>query len=225
MTNRREWTDQITENWRKGFESVIATGQSLIDAKEALPHGEFISMIEADLPFKRHTAFRLMKIAGDERLTNVAHVQHFPPSWGTVYELTKLPDDVFEAKIADGSINPEMKRKDVARENRIITKARDEERVQALVPAKGKHKTLIIDPPWDYEWLSLAGRAAPVMSWAAIGADATMNASARSIRWIIGAASRRTSGTNRCFRYINVRTVNALLRREPCLQHPLPPLQ
>ena len=30
-----------------------------------------------------------------------------------------------------------------------------------MAPVKGKHRTLIVDPPWDYEWLSLAGRAAP----------------------------------------------------------------
>jgi N6-adenosine-specific RNA methylase IME4 len=44
---------------------------------------------------------------------------------------------------------------------RKIRMAEDEERVLSLEPIKGKHKTLIFDPPWDYEWLSLAGRAAP----------------------------------------------------------------
>ena len=44
---------------------------------------------------------------------------------------------------------------------RKIRMAEDEERVLSLKPIKGKHKTLIFDPPWDYEWLSLAGRAAP----------------------------------------------------------------
>jgi hypothetical protein len=39
-----------------------------------------------------------------------------PPSWRTLYELTKLPDDVFYAKLDAGEIWPEMQRKDVARE-------------------------------------------------------------------------------------------------------------
>jgi hypothetical protein len=38
-----------------------------------------------------------------------------PPHWGTLYELTKLSDDEFEEKLADGTINPEMERKDIAR--------------------------------------------------------------------------------------------------------------
>ncbi len=45
--------------------------------------------------------------------------------------------------------------------HRRLRMAQDEERVMSVVPVKGKHKTLVIDPPWDYEWLSLAGRAAP----------------------------------------------------------------
>jgi N6-adenosine-specific RNA methylase IME4 len=45
--------------------------------------------------------------------------------------------------------------------HRRLRMAKDEERVFSVKPVEGKHKTLIIDPPWDYEWLSLAGRAAP----------------------------------------------------------------
>jgi len=40
-----------------------------------------------------------------------------PPSWTTLYELTKLDDDTLERKLRDGTIHPGMRRKDVAREN------------------------------------------------------------------------------------------------------------
>ena len=116
-------------------------------------------MVENDLPFGARSARMLMAIARDERIRK--HVSVLPPHWGTLAELTKLPPEVFAAKIADGTINPEMQRKDVARENRIVTQARDEERVAKLVRVAGKFRTLVVDPPWDYEWLSLAGRAAP----------------------------------------------------------------
>ncbi len=53
-----------------------------------------------------------MTISRDERLSNGAHAHVLPPHWGTLYELTRLPDDVFEAKIADGTIHPEMQRTD-----------------------------------------------------------------------------------------------------------------
>jgi len=44
---------------------------------------------------------------------------------------------------------------------RRLRQQRDEKRVLGLRPIEGKFRTLIADPPWDYEWLSLAGRAAP----------------------------------------------------------------
>lgn len=40
--------------------------------------------------------------------------------------------------------------------------AADEARVRSLAIMPGKYRTLVIDPPWDYEGLSLAGRAAPL---------------------------------------------------------------
>jgi N6-adenosine-specific RNA methylase IME4 len=157
-----QWADRITAAFSKSVEAFFKTGRLLIEAKKALDHhGEWLPMIESGLPFKPSTAQRLMKIAADERLTNAAHVQLLPPHWGTLYELTKLTDDDFEEKIRSGAIHPELERRDVARENRLLAKARDEERVLNLEPAPGRCRTLVIDPPWDYEGLSIAGRAAP----------------------------------------------------------------
>jgi N6-adenosine-specific RNA methylase IME4/ParB-like chromosome segregation protein Spo0J len=45
--------------------------------------------------------------------------------------------------------------------HRKLKQAMDERRVLGLVPVVGKFRTIVVDPPWDYEWLSLAGRAAP----------------------------------------------------------------
>ena len=64
-------------------------------------------MIEQELPFKARTAQMLMAVARDERLTNAHHGSLLPPSWKTLYELTKLSDDVFAAKLADGSVHPD----------------------------------------------------------------------------------------------------------------------
>jgi hypothetical protein len=92
-------------------------GLPLLAAKAdpKMQHGEWGTMVESDLPFNRHTAHKLMQIARDKRLTNVSQGKHLPPSWTTLYELTKLDDDTFDQKLRDGSINPEMQHKDVAR--------------------------------------------------------------------------------------------------------------
>jgi ParB-like nuclease family protein len=44
---------------------------------------------------------------------------------------------------------------------RLINKKTDEARILMLEPVVGKFPTLVVDPPWDYEWLSLAGRDRP----------------------------------------------------------------
>lgn len=160
-TARRDWGDRIAAAWRKTVEGFLEAGRLIAEAKAALPHGEFLAMIEHDLPFKPSTAQRLMKIAADKRLSNAAHVQLLPPHWGTLYELTKLDDKRFEQKLASGQIHPEMLRRDVASESWLIAKKRDEARVKALEPAPGRYRTLVIDPAWDYDWLSVAGRAKP----------------------------------------------------------------
>src|SRR6516225_6239229 len=91
-----QWADEIKAEYGQTVESYIKLGRKLIAAKDALGHGEFEIMIEADLPFESSTAQRLMSIARHPMVSNPAHVQLMPPSWGTMYELTKLPDKAFE---------------------------------------------------------------------------------------------------------------------------------
>jgi Protein of unknown function (DUF3102) len=134
---RTQWAARISAAWQQSVTSIIETGRLLTEAKTALDHGEWLPMVESDLPFQRNTAQRLMKIAADSRLANRAHVPLLPPSWGTLYELTKLDDATFDQKLRDGSINPDMQRKDVARENRILSRERGRRHVENLVPISG----------------------------------------------------------------------------------------
>ncbi|WP_166294360.1 MT-A70 family methyltransferase [Bradyrhizobium sp. 2S1] len=52
-------------------------------------------------------------------------------------------------------------RREEGKQARLDKVAADEQRVLQLVPVAGKFRTLILDPAWDYDWLSLAGRAKP----------------------------------------------------------------
>jgi N6-adenosine-specific RNA methylase IME4 len=76
-------------------------------------------------------------------------------------KLADLSPKVQEAKIAAAKKKQWSALDGAAKRTRVELRAADEKRVMALHPVKGKFKTLIIDPPWDYEWLSLAGRASP----------------------------------------------------------------
>jgi hypothetical protein len=124
----QEWADRIGAAWRQMVGAIIETGRLLIEAKAALP-GQFESMVQLKLPFTPSTARRLMMIAANPVLSNRAHVHVLPPSWGTLYELTKLPAENLRAKIQDGSITPKLERKDVAR-------LRDETRSEVSVDGK-----------------------------------------------------------------------------------------
>jgi hypothetical protein len=95
-TTRRvasEWVGLIAQAWQKTTASIIETGRLLIDAKAELAHGEWISMVDADLPFGKSTAEKLMKIANNRVLSNADHGTHLPPSWRTLSELSILDEE------------------------------------------------------------------------------------------------------------------------------------
>lgn len=149
MRRQSQWAAQISAAWRSTVESIIECGGLLVAAKAALPHGEFQKMVEGNLPFGASTARRLMAIANDKRITKRAHGLYLPPSWRTLYELTRLPDVAFLQKIADGTINPEMERRDIIGVNYEREREADAKRVGRLVARTGKFPTVILDPSWE----------------------------------------------------------------------------
>jgi hypothetical protein len=106
----KEFRDLINSSWRKGAEGIIETGRYLCEAKEELEKDEFEALVRLRLTFDASTGRKLMLIARHKILC--AHVHKLPPCWGTIYELTKLKDEVLLARIEDSSIHPGMKRKD-----------------------------------------------------------------------------------------------------------------
>jgi N6-adenosine-specific RNA methylase IME4 len=150
---RNGWALRIGEAWQTGVIAIITTGQLLTEAKAALPHGEFLQMIKSDLPFKPSTAQRLMKIAHDPRLVNAAQWAVLPPHWRTLYELTKLDDASFEARLRDGTIRADMERRDIQcvlqREGRAERELQWAGKVLAL-PDK-RYGVICADPAWRLE--------------------------------------------------------------------------
>lgn len=109
---KADWVRRIHGVWQQSVEAIIETGRLLIQAKAELPHGEFGSMIRKELPFVARTAQMLMAVAADERLRN--RISLLPPSWGALYDITRLDDEALEAKLSDGTINPGMDRKAIS---------------------------------------------------------------------------------------------------------------
>jgi N6-adenosine-specific RNA methylase IME4 len=151
--DRSGFAVRIVAAWRESTLAILETGRLIAAAKKALPHGEFEAMVAEDLPFSTATARRLMIIAGDERLSDRAHVHDLPPSWGTLYELTKLDDATFEAKIADGTIRPDMERRDIEQTRKATARAVKEELLGRQISALPNEKfgVILADPPWRFE--------------------------------------------------------------------------
>jgi hypothetical protein len=48
---RTQWAARISAAWQQSVTSIIETGRLLTEAKAALDHGEWLPMVESDLPF------------------------------------------------------------------------------------------------------------------------------------------------------------------------------
>jgi hypothetical protein len=110
-----EYGERITLTWRRTVRNVIKTGKLLLEAKERLEHGYFTQMIESKLPFGPRTAEKLMRIAEHPVLSNPTHESVLPPSYATLYEMTKLPHDQLEEMLANGTITYDTERREVAK--------------------------------------------------------------------------------------------------------------
>src|SRR5215475_3108602 len=116
LTNRRDWKyfdQKLTALRVNDVENIIARGRLLIDAADELERGSYEATVKRhfDLSYAR----KLRIIAAHPVVSNRAHVHALPPSVFVLYELTKLPAALLRDKLADGSINPKLERKEVAR--------------------------------------------------------------------------------------------------------------
>jgi hypothetical protein len=113
--NRRDWKyfdEKLGELRRHDVESIIARGQLLIEAHDELERGSYEATVKRhfDLSYAR----KLRIIAAHSILSNRSHANALPPHPETLYQLTKLSIGDLRAKLADGSINPRLGRKEVA---------------------------------------------------------------------------------------------------------------
>jgi phage N-6-adenine-methyltransferase len=105
---------RIRDRWQDSAQAIIDVGRMLIEAREGLSGADWTALFEnGKLPFRRATAVRLMQVARNERITECSRVNTLPPSWGTLYELSKLPEPDLRRAFDEGRIHPEMERRDV----------------------------------------------------------------------------------------------------------------
>jgi hypothetical protein len=115
--------DQFELSLRKSLQRAIMLGKRLIEARDALPHGEFgrlfrdhASAVEHALPFASSWARKLMTIASNPAITEEAKRSHandlprIPTDIETVYVLSRLAENELREAIADGDVTCKTKR-------------------------------------------------------------------------------------------------------------------
>jgi N6-adenosine-specific RNA methylase IME4 len=167
------WADRINAAWNRSRDGFFECGNLLIEAQKKLTEehgrGEWLNLIGSrkeagQLSFGYRAANMLMRIAEDAALAKLHHDATLPADYNTLYLLNRLHDkfpEKFEALLQDGHITPDLRRNDISKILRLERVATDEQRIFNLVPIEGKFRTIVIDPAWEYDWLSLAGRAKP----------------------------------------------------------------
>jgi hypothetical protein len=109
------WADKINGHIARTVHAIVATGAELHAAKAALGHGRWEQLfnkrlLERPVPLTLRTAQRLMAIFKNPVLSNTTHGSSLPPSWRTLYELSRLPVATLRKAITDGRVYPEMER-------------------------------------------------------------------------------------------------------------------
>lgn len=148
------WAKVISQTWRVSVDAIIMTGKLLSEAKKALPHGTFTTMVEEHLGFGARMAQKLMAIGADGWIANPKHASALPARWDTLYELTRIPEEKRDAQLAAGVIRPDMERGEVIKGRLEVrrTDRLDEMRELASNPLAlpaGPFAAGIADPPWE----------------------------------------------------------------------------
>ena len=136
-----EYVSEITRLWERAQGAFLDIGRLLIRAKEMLPHGEYTSAVEENLPFSGRTAYQLREAARwalEMDRAKTIPVEKLPGSYSTIYLLSTLDPPTLKKAEADGIIRPELKRAELIAWRRDRGGASDAASRQALIARKLK---------------------------------------------------------------------------------------
>ncbi len=114
LSSVTDYSNLISRLWKESHERFVRIGEILEEVRSRFPHGDYIRMVEQELPFGRGVAFQLMAAARAIKDGTVP-AELAPPSYSTVYLLSTMSEDARRKAIAEGAIKPEMRREDAIR--------------------------------------------------------------------------------------------------------------
>jgi hypothetical protein len=105
------WAERIRPHLTGAVGSIIAAGRELIEAKAALPHGQFGPLL-AQLGLSPQHAQRFMRVADHPVLSNASPGRHLPASVTVLDELTRVPDEDLADALDRGVVGPSTTREE-----------------------------------------------------------------------------------------------------------------
>src|SRR5689334_25431689 len=89
LTTRAEFASAIHQAWEGIEKRYLLIGRYLLQAKQKLEHGDYLEMIDRDLPFSRNNAYRMREVA--EAIDNGRlPTERLPNSFSILYEVATL---------------------------------------------------------------------------------------------------------------------------------------
>jgi hypothetical protein len=123
------WADSINASLRDNVRSILEVGQTLIQAKNDLGHGEWEAMFEEaednvghstvknPIRFGLRTAQRYMAIAENPAIAKATDLSFFPPTLTVLEHLARYGERVIAKALKDGRVFPDMTMEDAINVN------------------------------------------------------------------------------------------------------------
>lgn len=112
LTTAGDYIAEISRLWSDVQRRFIDIGRRLNEAKAKLPHGEFLPMIDSNLPFGRSVANRLMKVA-EAVDAGTLPVQQLPQNYSVAYEVVALEPEERQQALDEGIVRPDVRRAEI----------------------------------------------------------------------------------------------------------------
>lgn len=111
-----EFADRISASWQKTVESIFETRAWIIDARKTLSPIDYKKLtdhLDKKCGMSKPTITKLTKISENEILTAPANIPKLPPSYGTLYQLTRYEYSQLSDALETDQFTPSIQRKKV----------------------------------------------------------------------------------------------------------------
>ena len=117
-----QYREEIHALWHTAAESFVRIGRLLNDAKRELPHGQFTSLVNEQLPFGKSVCHALRSIA-DAVDSKLVLEQELPGDYTAAYQVVSLSEPLVQQAREQGILRPTVTRKEIVEFKRSVKQA------------------------------------------------------------------------------------------------------